>query len=245
MSENDSSDGRAKRLQQVGDLIKAVATHHFHVEVDETTHQRMRHIMGLMREVNTSHDSKRRSPDSLIRQLSDGKSELFERYPALSPDEMESESFHALIRRTRTIFNLSNIVMTTRDLSLFLPARKWEGQHTANLLHDCATPFVRQQPAFTNKFMPQARNYAIGANYVDSYLDARDDYEQGKLKVLPDATFYKHVGSLAIKHIRPHLRSLLHLPVMREFGIMAINRAIIKTTYDSKGNLRPLFDSRK
>lgn len=236
---SQSFDNRADGFRQIGDVIRSVAVHHSKVDVDEITHERWRQLMGLMRELDTYNDALTHnwtdSTRSSMRLLTDASSPFFDRYPALFPDTIEPKSYEALVKRARSIINLGQFATATHNLNHFVAIRTLEAKQTANLLYDSASPFVKTQPAFFDSFMPLARSYAIGANFYDTFIDARRDYEQKQLKIKPDTTFYRRVGLLALKHMVPVTKAAFHPAVLKD-AIPKFKQGAFNTmTYDENG----------
>ncbi len=218
-------DDRAESFLQIGDVTRTIAEIHCGVEVDQTTHERWRHVAGLLREIDTLADDTDTSDADVVQRLDDF-SEFEGRYPSLAPDVLGKETHSLMLDRTERILKIGHHVSQATSMSRFIALRIIEGRQTAAFLDDAATPAVRNQPNFHDRFMPAMESLAVTANLLDSITDAKMDYKEGKIAHEPDAEFKKAL----LSQIRPHARlggqALLHGSVMSQFGVMSWNRLV-------------------
>jgi hypothetical protein len=98
-------DDRAGAYRKSGDMVAAIARRHNHLDIDDTTQERWRQLMGLMREVDTWADDTDATHEEVLLGLMDFG--LFqERYPALAPGELTFESHLAMLTRARRILKV-------------------------------------------------------------------------------------------------------------------------------------------
>lgn len=223
MENRQPLDDRADSFLQVGDVAYHVAETHAGVLVDETTHERWRQLMALLREFDTLVDDTAISQEEALARLHDF-TEFEARYQALRPEELGGETFGRLYRRTERVLKLGHFVAAADTPERFVALRVNEGRQTANLLQDSATDYVSSQENFSTRFLPAIRSLGATACTLDSITDARQDYLSGKINITPDAKYYRQLAGASLAHAAPGTRALLHRPVMRQFVIMSAAR---------------------
>lgn len=218
-------DDRAETFLQIGDVARTIAERHCDVEVDILTHVRWREVMGLLREVDTLADESSDTHEEVMEKLIDF-SIFTDRYPALSPGNIDEETRQAMLNRTRRILKLGTFISEADTPRRYISLRVKEGIETAGYLADAATPFVAEQPNFHELFMPVMESMAVSANLLDSLTDAQMDRKAGKLNLEPNSEYYR----LLVRNtwVRGGLgsRALWHTPVMKEFAVMSWNRLV-------------------
>lgn len=231
-------DRRSRNLRRDADLIYQAAIDHCGVDMDEVTHERIRDKIGIMRDIDTYHDQPGSSISGSMELLTDPESPYFERYPSLFPDQMEQDSYEEFLRLTRDILLLGKLASAATQLDEFIYYRQFEGQLIGDWFAVSATPYVRQQPAFTENLVPLMQSVAIAGNFFDSFFDAPRDFIKGELHVWPSPTFFQRVGALAIHHAIPALGIVQYPAVRKELALTAKFRLINKALYNHNGNLR-------
>lgn len=221
--QNHAYDDRADSFLQVGDVATRIAEVHSGVEVDRITNQRWRQLMALLREVDTLFDDYKITESEIIDELVDF-SIFKDRYPGLSPDEMETDRRMALVDRTKLIFALGRDASNTESLDDFISIRISEGHETANLLSDSASSYVLSQEKFNNDFMPVIQSLGVTATLIDSIIDAGDDSRRDKITLPVNAEYYRSLAMESIRHSRLGALALMHGSVLGEFGTMSVNR---------------------
>ncbi|MDB5167780.1 MAG: hypothetical protein JWO55_38 [Candidatus Saccharibacteria bacterium] len=124
-------DDRADSFLQVGDVAWYIAQRHSHVSVDDVTHDRWRQLMALLREFDTLVDDTSITNDEAMQRLRHF-SEFDERYPALSPKILGSETSEALLYRTEKLLKLGQFIARAETPERFVKLRVNEGIQTAN-----------------------------------------------------------------------------------------------------------------
>lgn len=216
-------DDRAPSFRQVGDVAERVARLHSGVVIDEVTHERWRQLMSLLRDFDTWVDDAKVPIDAAVQRLRDF-GDFAALYPALTPEGLGPEAFQALIGRTHRILRLGQWVAAAETPYRFACLRVHEGRQTARLLEDSATPAVREQPSFTESFIPTMESLSVVACALDSVTDAREDFRQEKLGQQPTWAYYRQMSGVALAHAGPGVGALLHGGVMAEFGRMSVTR---------------------
>lgn len=216
-------DDRAESFFQIGDLTKLIAEIHCGLDIDDTTHQRWRELLGLLREFDTLVDDTDISHEDALAHLE--SFEIFtDRYPSLNPESLPADNRAALLGRTASLLSLGEQISTTRDLDEFVELRVAEGAETSLLLQDSATPEVTSTAEFSGRFLPVMRSLGVTACLLDSISDAKADAREGSLAIPPDRTFYARLGREVTRHAGPGLRALQHPPIIRHFGTMSLTR---------------------
>lgn len=216
-------DDRCDSFFQIGDLTKQIAEVHCDVRIDDTTHQRWRELLGLLREFDTIVDDTDISHADALRHL-ESFDEFREHYPTLSPEQLPHQNHSRLLGRVATILSIGQQLSVTTDIDRFVELRILEGQQSAEMIADSATPQTLQQPNFRNSFMPVMTSLAITANLLDSISDAKRDYKSGKIHISPDRTFYTRLARVTYLHAGLGFRALAHGSIIKQFALMSGNR---------------------
>ena len=216
-------DDRAESFLQVGDVARKVAERHSNVDVDAVTHERWRQLMGLLREVDTLVDDTDTTKEQAVTMLDDFA--LFaDRYPALTPALLGEDTHEKLLARTRQLLKIGEFVASATSVDRFVKLRINEGRQTANLLSDSATPYVLQQPAFYDSFLPTMQALGVAASTIDSITDARVDYRSQKLTLTPNSRYYTQLIKATAEYAPRGVMALLHPVIMKEFAFMSTVR---------------------
>lgn len=216
-------DDRAPSFRQVGDVAVSVARSHCDVEVDDTTTVRWQELMALLREFDTLCDDTAISREAAMDELRHFEN-LAELYPSLALDTLPNEAREKLVRRVETILNLGEQAAKTMAIDEFINCRTKEAEHTARLLDDAATPYVIEQPAYEERFVPTIRSLSVVACALDSLTDARKDYAAGDMALQPGGEYYKACAKLALQEAGPGMAALAHKDIVAQFAVMSVNR---------------------
>lgn len=206
-------DDRAFGYRLIGENICLLAEGSFGIDLDTTTRERWQQLLGLLREVDTLADERINDPQSVLNTLSD-YTVFASGYPALSPAALGDERFGTMVDRTQTILDIGQAISQTDDRNTYIELRKAEAYYSAQLLAESATDTVVQQPEF-GSFMHCITGFGVGANMVDSVLDARYDYRRGAGAVKPSFHLYASLGKETVKHALPHLYRAFHPAAVR------------------------------
>ena len=223
MEQTHAIDDRADSFLQVGDVAKKVAECHSNVDVDELTHERWRQLMGLLREVDTLVDDTSATKEQVMVMLNDF-TPFSERYPALTPESLGENTHEKLLVRTQHLLTLGEFVAHATSVERFVKLRVNEGRQTANLLEDSATPYVLEQPAFYDSFLPAMQALGVTASTIDSITDARADYRNHKIALTPGLEYYRQLTKATIEYSPGSISALMHPAIMKEFAVMSIVR---------------------
>lgn len=216
-------DDRAPSFRQVGDVAVGVARSHCGVEVDDTTTVRWQELMAVLREFDTLCDDTAISRQQALGELREF-SKLAELYPSLAPNTLPAAAREQLLWRVEVILNLGQRGAEAAVVDEFIDCRKQEAEHTARLLDDAATPEVRQQSAYEERFAPTMRAMSIVACALDSLTDARKDHASGAMALAPSGDYYRACASLALSEAKPAFAVLAHKDMLAQFGVMSVNR---------------------
>lgn len=203
-------DDRAEAYKKSGDMVAALAKAHTNIDVDETTHERWRQVMGLMREVDTWADDTDVSQEEVLLGLADF--EMFSsRYPDLTPEALGHETHEKMVARTGRILKLGQRATEATSLSRYIAFRALEARETVNLIGDSATEYVTSQPDFEAKFLPLVRRLGEAATLWDSLVDGFRDVKMGKQTVKPNIKYYTDVTRAMIGRTKGIKTALFHV----------------------------------
>ena len=214
-------DDRIEGYRSVGDTLGHLALRSG-VDVDDTTLDRWRDLMGLMREFDTYVDEIVGDDSKAMAVLADFNF-FRERYPTLDRPIIGVGRFDALLENTQTILEIGKSISRETDGSNLIDLRTAEAYYTAEMLRIAATDGVRDQEEF-NTFMWHATGLGIAANLGDTMLDARTDFARGKTQFEPTWGFYRQVGRAVSRHAMPHMTVALHSETIRLRTIMLWRR---------------------
>jgi hypothetical protein len=211
-------DDRADAYRKSGDLATAIAHSHCGIEVDETTQERWRQLMGLMREVDTWADDTDVEPGEVIDSLIDFS--LFEeRYPALAPGALDKDARDNLVGRAARILKVGQWAAKEQSIKRFMTLRVIEARETVNMFDDVATPEVVEQPAFREDFIPTLRALGEAATLWDSLIDGRKDVREGKQALKPNTEYYARLTGAMLRRVKLGGGALLHVEPNIQVGI--------------------------
>lgn len=202
-------DDRAPAYRKSGDLAVAIATQHHGLDIDISTHQRWRQLMGLMREVDTWADETTSTAEEVCAGLANFD-DFKELYPQLAPEVLEPETQAALLRRTARILQLGGQAAQAVSVERFVALRIAEARESVNLFEDTATPHVTEQPRFAAEFMPTLRALGEAATLWDSLIDGKQDTCFGKQTVKTGPEYYKKVTAAMLARTKVGGAALLH-----------------------------------
>lgn len=211
-------DDRAPAYLKSGDLAVAIARQHHGIDIDATTHQRWRQLMGLMREIDTWVDDTDVSSQEVYEGLR-GFDDFKELYPELAPDSLGLDAQHALLQRTAKILQLGTYIAQTDSVERFVALRIAEARESVNLFEDTATQHVAEQPQFTSEFMPTLRSLGEAATLWDSLIDGRHDTRIGKQLLTPSQEYYAKVTAAMLQRAKLGGAALLHRGPLLQVGI--------------------------
>jgi hypothetical protein len=216
-------DDRADAYRKSGDLVAAIARSHHHIDVDEVTVERWRQLMGLMREVDTWADDTDTTKEEVLTGLADFG--MFEgRYPALAPGELTIGAHGSMLRRADHILRVGELASRELSVRRFIAFRAIEARETVNMLGDTATPYVAEQPAFNEGFLPVVRALGEAATLWDSLIDGRQDVREGKQQLQPNAEYYKEITKAMLRRVKLGGKALLHAEPYVHLGSKAAQR---------------------
>lgn len=218
-------DDRAPAYLKSGDLAVAMATEHYGLDIDDTTHQRWRQLMGLMREVDTWADDTGVSPEVVQEGLRDFTS-FKVLYPALAPGEVGPETSAALLRRTAKILHLGQYASAAASPRRFVALRIAEARESVNLFEDVATDHVRQQEGFDLQFMPGLRALGEAATLWDSLIDGKSDWRKGDQALKPNPEYYAQTTKAMLQRTKLGGAALLHVKPLVHLGAKGVLRAV-------------------
>jgi hypothetical protein len=218
-------DDRAPAYLKSGDLAVAMATEHYGLDIDATTHQRWRQLMGLMREVDTWADDTGASPEVVQEGLRDFSS-FKDIYPALAPGAVSPETSTLLLRRTAKILQLGRYASTAASAERFVALRIAEARESVNLFDDVATDHVRQQADFERRFMPGLRALGEAATLWDSLVDGKSDWRKGNQVIKPNPEYYAQTTKAMLQRTKLGGAALLHVKPLAHLGVKGIQRAV-------------------
>lgn len=236
-------DDRSESFSLLGDISATIARVHGRVDVDEVTLNRWRDAMGLLREFDTLVDDDDISSEEALDLLHDF--EYFEgRYPHLDKANLPNDSRKVMIARVAHILALGEGISSTKDPEEFYKYRTEEADHTALLLSDSATEYVKSQQGFDRRFIPIMQTLARTASYLDTVLDYEQDIIDGKVEIEKSSELYKHLGKGAIKGFIIATPRLLHPSIVKDFSAMSVMRAknrinYGRTPYSSANTIAP------
>lgn len=223
-------DDRAPAYLKSGDLAAAMATEHYGLDIDPTTHQRWRQLMGLMREVDTWADDTDVSPEEVQAGLKDFSS-FRDIYPALAPGEVNPETSDSLLRRTAKILRLGHYASAAVSPDRFVALRIAEARESVNLFEDVATNYVRQQPDFELRFMPGLRALGEAATLWDSLIDGKSDWRRGDQALKPSPEYYRQTTAAMLQRTKLGGAALLHMKPLAHLGVKGVIRAVNRVTH--------------
>ena len=211
-------DDRAPAYLKSGDLAVAIARQHHSIDIDTTTHQRWRQLMGLMREIDTWADDTDVSPEEVCAGL-EAFDDFKELYPELSPEKLGLDAQHALLQRTAKILQLGTYIAETNSVERFVALRIAEARESVNLFEDTATQHVIEQPQFSSEFMPTLRSLGEAATLWDSLIDGRYDTRVGKQLLTPSSEYYVKITTAMLQRTKLGGAALLHAGPLLQVGI--------------------------
>jgi hypothetical protein len=223
-------DDRAPAYLKSGDLAVAMATEHYGLDIDPTTHQRWRQLMGLMREVDTWADDTGATPEEVQEGLR-GFASFKDLYPALAPGEMSPETSASLLRRTAKILRLGHCASVAASPDRFVALRVAEARESVNLFDDVATDYVRQQPDFARQFMPGLRALGEAATLWDSLIDGKSDWRKGNQVLKPNPEYYRQTTAAMLQRTKLGGAALLHVKPLVHLGAKGVIRAVNRVTH--------------
>lgn len=135
-----------------------------------------------------------------------------------------------MLTHVANILEIGDAIAHTEDRNTYIELRKAEAHATALLLEDCATPATRADPHF-QEFMYAITGLGIGANMLDSLLDAKVDYIRGRSKLVPTRHLYLSLGKDALNHTRPHIMKMLNPPAIKSRFEIMMGRVIHRITH--------------
>lgn len=222
-------DDRAWGYRLIGENICQLAESSCSLKLDTTTKERWCQLLGLLREVDTLADERSSSNDTAIASLQN-YSIFAADYPALQPSELGDARFTTMVERTQEILHIGRAISQAGDKHTYIELRKAEAYYSAQLLADAATDAVTHQPTF-GKFMHCITGFGIGANLVDSMLDAPYDYARQKSNLKPSVSLYASLGKDILRHTLPHMHRALHPTTLRGRRKAAYHRIVHRLTY--------------
>lgn len=211
-------DDRAPAYLKSGDLAVAIARQHHGLDIDTTTHQRWRQLMGLMREIDTWADDTDVSAQEVYAGLEDFD-DFKELYPELAPNRLGPDAQHALLRRTAKILQLGTYIAETNSVERFVALRIAEARESVNLFEDTATQHVTEQPQFASEFMPTLRSLGEAATLWDSLIDGKLDTRTGKQILTPSPEYYTKITTSMLQRAKLGGTALLHTGPLLQLGI--------------------------
>jgi len=221
-------DDRAKSFLQIGDLTTLIAEKHCGLTVDITTQQRWRELFGLLREFDTLIDDTDIDDEQALLEL-ENFSTYAATYPSLSPLNLPDKNRRKLMLTVDNILQAGHSVSEATSPDSLIINRVEEGRLTARLLEDSAQEETTNNTLFESKFMPVMRSLGVTACLLDSLTDSYDDYSQGKIATVPSIELYSKLayGKLGFQ-------ALAHIPIMKHFSVMSMNRLQNRLTHGSK-----------
>lgn len=248
-------DDRSESYFRFGPIISTIARERYGLAIDELTEKRWSEIMGLLREYDTLLDDTDITPDEALTTLE--SFDIFsENYPSLRPGTLHDEVFDRLLGRVMTIIELGDAISHETNINRFICLRAGEATETTLMLRDAATDIVRQQPKFDGEFMPGLLCLAEAANVLDSIIDARQDYKEGKIELAPSREVLCTMSRRVFQLIQQEKQSLLSRQVSKQLFGIAFDRFKNRlrnggVSYSSLNNfipfssLQPLHRSKK
>lgn len=232
-------DDRSDSFRMIGDVITSIAKNN-RIEIDETTRERWRDTLGLLREFDTLVDDTDIDRDIALQKLM-AFEHFSENYPSLAQPHLPIETHHKMVRRTQKILEHGDVLATTHNINEFIYHRQEEVDETAELLADCATGDVTTQAGFYTRFMPVLRTLGRAANYVDTLTDHRQDLREAKVQIEGSRQFYTAVGRHALRNLASATSHIATPTVARQFFDMSLmrlenRRKYGKTPYSSLRN---------
>jgi hypothetical protein len=191
----------------------------FGVEVDQTTRERWRDVIGLARGIDIYLDEGDR--DALNARTAEVTSALAqpdflaEQFPSLTSEHIGPTGYQYLCARIHNILVLNQVIKTTDSLSLYAQLRRVEGQLYADLISSVATSVVAVQDGY-HKFCQWLRVAGEVTNLANSYRDIWADYQRGEIALRPDHTSrMRLVGYMAVAlvHARETSRQSMRLGI--------------------------------
>jgi hypothetical protein len=187
-----------RKADRYAHAVRAV----FGVEVDQTTRERWRDVIGLARGIDTYLDEGDR--DTLHVRTVEVMSALAqpdfltERFPAISLERLGPNGYRHLCGRIYDIMTLNQVIKTTDSLSLYAQLRRVEGKLYAGLITSVATPVIAVQPGY-HRFCRWLRVAGDVTNLGNSYRDIWSDYDRGEIALQPCHTSrVRLVGHMAV-----------------------------------------------
>lgn len=217
-------DDRAPSFFRFGQVVCLIAEKHFRIPLDETTAQRWRELMGLLREFDTLADDGSISRARALRLLENFES-FASSYPHLAPDSLPAETFERLLQQTGEILDIGDQVAQEQDIDEYIRLRKVEAISTTDLLALTATSEMRDDIRFDFRFMPAMRKLGETACLLDSIVDAQHDFVVDKLAIEPNRAFYIATSRALYHSARESIPVLEHSAILKELGAIAIVRA--------------------
>lgn len=219
-----TKDDRSESFALLGDISATIAEVRGGVDVDDTTLNRWRNAMSLLREFDTLVDDDDISIQEALGLLKDF--DYFkDRYPYLDKDNLPDESREVMVARVAYILALGEGISATKDPSEFYEYRTEEADHSALLLSDSATDYVKDQEGFDTKFIPMMQTLARTANYIDTITDYKQDKLDGKVEVENTRGLYCKLGRGALNGFATATPHLLHPRNVKSFATMSVMRA--------------------
>lgn len=174
----------------------------FGVEVDHTTRERWRDVIGLARGIDTYLDEGDRGMlNARTAEVMSALAQpdfLTEQFPAISLEHLGPTGYQHLCKRAYDILTLNQIIKATDSLSLYAQQRRVEGQLYADLITSVATSAVAVQPGY-HTFCRWLRVTGEITNLGNSFRDIWADYESGEITLRPDYTSrIRLVGHMAV-----------------------------------------------
>lgn len=212
-------DDRSDSFRMIGDVVARVAET-YGISIDQTTLNRWRDLIGLLREFDTLVDDQGISPDTALTELEHFE-EFSANYPHLTPDAVGIDTHQRMVKRVGIILKHSRAIQQTQNIAEFVHHRREEVLHTAELVADCATSDTTTQPGFYTQFMPTLRSMGLAANFIDTLSDFRQDKHEQKVTIRGSPAFLVAIGGAAFRSFSRSAHVLKDAPTRRLFWDMS------------------------
>lgn len=174
----------------------------FHVNVDQTTQERWRDLIGFGRAIDMYLDQK--SSESLLARteavqcLLDQPSVVAAQFPALAVEKLGVRTYERLRLLGLGILRTNLDYRSATTMEDYVVPRRVEGRLYAELISTVATPKVAAQPGY-DRFRRWLVPVGEMTNLVDSFTDLPDDFANGEIVLPPHSLSRLHlVGHMAL-----------------------------------------------
>lgn len=201
-------------------VLSAIATHGYHIDLDDTTERRWHAAMQAMRVTDSYADQV--DNQNRVEHMLNVLATLDESFPDLSAAQLGADRYSHLIRGAATILKYGEHLRVVDSEDEYIDIRAREAEKTAEIVTQLATDEVTTQPRYLDQFAPAVKWLTTAAGFVDTAIDARRDFRDGVLAFSPGVPFRAHLLQKGMAELAPLAPILARPKIIASFGTLAL-----------------------